>query len=405
MAELLLGRRPRRRASATTPRSSRSSGESAARRSSTTSSTSPRSRPASWSSSRSPSTCATLVDDVARACSGERAPRQGPRAGVHVSTPTCPPALRRRSRRGCARSRSTWSATPSSSPSAGEVAARRVGREPHDGVALRFAVRDTGIGIPADKLDKLFRPSRRSTRAPRRKFGGTGLGLAICKRLVEIMGGAIRVTSEVGRGSTFWFAIPIPTRTAAADRRAALALDGRCRCASWRCGATLPRASPPTTWPPAATGWSGAIPTKRPADGACPLRSAARRRASVMARRRRAGRAGARLVVALTTMADGSSSARGRRRADAPGLAARGGRLDDSAMLRAAAGRCGAHGGGAVRDGHGHALEGPGCWSRTTAPSTARSPSGCWRGGVSRRRPRTAGSAARARGAEASTSC
>ena len=74
-------------------------------------------------------------------------------------------------------------------------------------VTLLFEVKDTGIGIPKDRMDRLFKSFSQVDASTTRKYGGTGLGLTISKQLAELMGGEIGVESEEGKGSTFWFTV------------------------------------------------------------------------------------------------------------------------------------------------------------------------------------------------------
>jgi CheY-like chemotaxis protein/HPt (histidine-containing phosphotransfer) domain-containing protein len=103
----------------------------------------------------------------------------------------------------------------------GEVALR-VTPEADSSVAtaLRFTISDTGIGIPGEKLSAVFERFTQADSSTTRRYGGSGLGLTISKRLVELMGGRIRVESEVGKGSVFSFAVPLEIWAGAARRAA-----------------------------------------------------------------------------------------------------------------------------------------------------------------------------------------
>ncbi len=102
----------------------------------------------------------------------------------------------------------------------GEIVVRVQGTPHATGWELHFHVQDSGMGIPPDQLGMLFQSFSQLDASTTRRFGGTGLGLAISKRLAELMGGAMWVESEVGRGSTFHFTLqahPSTTQSASFD--------------------------------------------------------------------------------------------------------------------------------------------------------------------------------------------
>lgn len=91
---------------------------------------------------------------------------------------------------------------------------------------LHVAVRDTGIGIPSDRRDRLFQPFSQVDASMTREFGGTGLGLAICYQLVTAMGGQIGANSTVDRGSTFYFSVPVSVEEPTTSQPSASARSG-----------------------------------------------------------------------------------------------------------------------------------------------------------------------------------
>ncbi len=98
------------------------------------------------------------------------------------------------------------------------ISGRELGRDA-DSAILEFSVQDSGIGIPLEKQGLLFQPFSQADSSTTRKYGGTGLGLSIVRRLAELMGGEVGVSSETGQGARFWFSIRLALVEAGTDAR------------------------------------------------------------------------------------------------------------------------------------------------------------------------------------------
>jgi signal transduction histidine kinase/DNA-binding response OmpR family regulator/HPt (histidine-containing phosphotransfer) domain-containing protein len=110
----------------------------------------------------------------------------------------------------------------------GEIVIKtRVQEEDEKGQLVYFSVSDTGIGLTDEQMSRLFQAFEQADASTTRQHGGTGLGLAISKKLAQLMGGDVGVTSEVGRGSTFWFTAYLTKGDATAKRLANPDLRGR----------------------------------------------------------------------------------------------------------------------------------------------------------------------------------
>ena len=110
----------------------------------------------------------------------------------------------------------------------GEIVVKaRVKEEDENGQLVYFSVSDTGIGLTDEQMGRLFQAFEQADASTTRQHGGTGLGLAISKKLAQLMGGDVGVTSEVGKGSTFWFTAYLAKGDATARRLSRPDLRGR----------------------------------------------------------------------------------------------------------------------------------------------------------------------------------
>jgi PAS domain S-box-containing protein len=138
--------------------------------------------------------------------------------------------------------------------STGEVSIRASLVKKHGNrVLIRFAIRDTGIGIPEKRIDRLFSAFSQVDGSTTRRYGGTGLGLMISKQLAEMMGGSIGVESREGQGATFWFTADFPLQPADPAASTESPLENR------RILLAMPAGGPTQMLEDLAKGW-GALP-------------------------------------------------------------------------------------------------------------------------------------------------